>query len=96
VAAGLASSVTNALASGNKDAVKAAGKMYASDEFQKLAIEAATKAEPSRASVRRMAASNAFRKFAEAARLPRQMPKREQWILNALQTQQQFEQEPQP
>ena len=96
VAAGLASSVTNALASGNKDAVKAAGKMFASDEFQKLAIESATKAEPSRASVRRMAASEAFRKFAEAARLPREMPKREQWILNALQTQQQFEQEPQP
>jgi hypothetical protein len=89
----VAPDIVNFMAKGNADAVKAAGKLFASDEFQKLAVEAATKAEPSTAAMRRTAMSKAFGDFAKAARLPQSLDARVQWLQSAVQTGRQFEQE---
>ena len=83
----------SALSSGKKDAVEAAGKLFASDEFQKLAIEAATKGDASKEAIKRLSVSQSFMNFAKAANLPRDPGKLEQWIVNALQTERQFDQE---
>jgi hypothetical protein len=89
----VAPDIINFMAKGNADAVKAAGKLFASEDFQKLAIEAATKAEPSTATLRRTAMSKAFGDFAKAARLPQSLDARVQWLQSAVQTGRQFEQE---
>jgi len=76
-----------------KDAMQAAGKLFASDEFQKLAIDAATKPQVSQAAVRRTAMSEAFRKYAEAAKLPEGLDARVQWLQAAIQAGRQPQQE---
>jgi hypothetical protein len=81
------------MTTGSKDAVKAAGKLFASDDFQKLAIEAATKPQVADATVRKAAMSQAFVDFAKKARLPQALDARVQWLQNAMQTGRQFEQE---
>ncbi len=89
----VAPDIVQFMSKGNADAVKAAGKLFASDDFQKLAIEAATKAEPSTAALRRTAMSKAFGDFAKAAKLPQSLDARVQWLQSAVQTRRQFEQE---
>ncbi len=89
----VAPDIVQFMSKGNADAVKAAGKLFASDDFQKLAIEAATKAEPSTAALRRTAMSKAFGDFANAAKLPQSLDARVQWLQSAVQTKRQFEQE---
>lgn len=89
----VAPDIVQFMSKGNADAVKAAGKLFASDDFQKLAIEAATKAEPSTASLRRTAMSKAFGDFAKAAKLPQSLDARVQWLQSAIQTGRQFGQE---
>ena len=79
--------------SGQKDAVKAAGKLFASDEFQKLAIDAATKPEVAKEALRRTAISKAFGDFANAAKLPQSLDARVQWLQSAVQAGRQFDQE---
>ena len=81
------------MSKGNSDAVKAAGKLFASDEFQKLAIDAATKPEVSQAVLRRAAMSKAFGDFATAAKLPQSLDARVQFLQSAIQTERQFDQE---
>jgi hypothetical protein len=93
VAAAATSVITSALTQGNKDSLKAAGKLFADEGFQKLAIEAATKGTPSVASIRRVAMSQSFQKFADAAKLPKALDARIQWLQTATQAQRQFEQE---
>lgn len=93
IAAAATSVVTSAMTQGNKDALKAAGKLFADQEFQKLAIEAATKGTPSAASIRRTAMSQSFQKFADAAKLPKALDARIQWLQTAAQTERQFDQE---
>ena len=93
VAAAATSVITSALTQGNKDSLKAAGKLFADEGFQKLAIEAATKGTPSAASIRRTAMSQSFQKFADAAKLPKALDARIQWLQTATQAQRQFEQE---
>jgi len=68
-----------------KDSLQAAGKLFASDDFQKLAIEAATKTEVPKAAIRRTAMSDSFRKFADTAKLPQGMDARVQWLQAAIQ-----------
>lgn len=85
--------VVKYMAGANKDAVKAAGKLFASDDFQKLAIEAATKPQVADATVRKAAMSKAFIDFAKTARLPQTLDARVQWLQNAMQAGRQFEQE---
>lgn len=89
----VAPDIVQFMSKGNADAVKAAGKLFASDDFQKLAIEAATKTEPSTAALRRTAMSKAFGDFAKAAKLPQSLDARVQWLQSAVQTGRQFEQE---
>lgn len=89
----VAPDIVQFMSKGNADAVKAAGKLFASDDFQKLAIEAATKAEPSTAALRRTAMSKAFGDFAKAAKLPQSLDARVQWLQSAIQTGRQLGQE---
>lgn len=93
IAAGATSILTGAMTQGNKDALKAAGKLFADDEFQKLAIEAATRGTPSASSIRRAAMSQSFQKFADAAKLPKALDARIQWLQTATQAEHQFDQE---
>ena len=89
----VAPDIVQFMSKGNADAVKAAGKLFASDEFQKLAIDAATKPEVSQAVVRRAAMSKAFGNFATAAKLPQSLDARVQFLQSALQAERQFDQE---
>ena len=93
IAAAATSVVTSAMTQGNKDALKAAGKLFADEGFQKLAIEAATKGTPSAASIRRTAMSQSFQKFADAAKLPKALDARIQWLQTATQAERQFDEE---
>jgi hypothetical protein len=93
IAAAATSVLTGAMTQGNKDALKAAGKLFADENFQKLAIEAATKGTPSAASIRRTAMSQSFQKFADAAKLPKALDARIQWLQTATQAERQFDQE---
>lgn len=93
IAAAATSVVTSAMTQGNKDALKAAGKLFADENFQKLAIEAATKGTPSAASIRRTAMSQSFQKFADAAKLPKALDARIEWLQTATQAERQFDQE---
>jgi hypothetical protein len=93
IAAAATSILTGAMTQGNKDSLKAAGKLFADENFQKLAIEAATKGTPSAASIRRTAMSQSFQKFADAAKLPKALDARIQWLQTATQAERQFDQE---
>ena len=95
VAAAATSVITTAMTQGNKDALKAAGKLFADEAFQKLAVEAATRGAPSAASIRRAAMSQSFQKFADAAKLPKTLDARIQWLQTAAQAERQFDQESQ-
>ena len=73
--------------------IKAAGKLFADDGFQKLAIEAATKGTPSANSIRRTAMSQSFQNFADAAKIPKALDARIQWLQTATQAERQFDQD---
>jgi hypothetical protein len=89
----VAPDIVQFMSKGNTEAVKAAGKLFASDEFQKLAIDSATKPEVSQAVLRRAAMSKAFGDFATAAKLPQSLDARVQFLQSAIQTERQFDQE---
>jgi hypothetical protein len=93
IAAAATSVVTSAMTQGNKESLKAAGKLFADEGFQKLAVEAATKGTPSASSIRRTAMSQSFQKFADAAKLPKALDARIQWLQAATQAERQFDQE---
>lgn len=95
VAAAATSVITTAMTQGNKDALKSAGKLFADEAFQKLAVEASTRGAPSAASIRRAAMSQSFQKFADAAKLPKTLDARIQWLQTAAQAERQFDQESQ-
>jgi hypothetical protein len=95
--AGIASGLTAALSKGVKPQVaKAADELIASPEFQRLAIEGASKTTPSQSTVRAVALSNAFRRFADAAKMPQELSWRERWLVQSMQAAGQFNQENQP
>jgi hypothetical protein len=92
--AGIASGLTAALSKGVKPQVaKAADELIASPEFQRLAVESATRTTPNAATVKAVAMSAAFRRFADAAKMPREMSWRERWLVQSMQTAGQFDQE---
>jgi hypothetical protein len=92
--AGIASGLTAALSKGVKPQVaKAADELIASPEFQRLAVEGATRTTPNAATVRAVAMSAAFRRFADAAKMPREMSWRERWLVQSMQAAGQFDQE---
>jgi hypothetical protein len=80
------------MSTGAEDRVKAAGKLFADEAFQNLAVEAAGKV-PSAASLRRAAMSQSFQKFADAIKLPKALDARMQWLQSAIQAERQFDEE---
>ena len=67
-------------------AVKRASKVFASPEFEQLAIEAATRGgAPSEAALRRAAMSKAFTEFAKGAAVPVDLNGRISWLRTAIQ-----------
>jgi hypothetical protein len=92
--AGIASGLTAALTKGVKTEVaKAADELISSPEFQRLAVEGATQTTPSQAAVRAVALSGAFRRFADAAKMPRELSWRERWLVQSMQGAGQFDEE---
>jgi hypothetical protein len=73
------------MSQGAEERVKAAGKLFADESFQKLAIEAATKAEPSAATLRKAAMSQSFQRYADAIKLPKPLNERLKWLQSGLQ-----------
>jgi hypothetical protein len=74
--------------------VQKAAKLFASPEFQELAVQSATKGgEPTQAAIRRTAMSKAFSDFAKEVNLPQSLDARVQYLQNAIQAGRQFEQE---
>lgn len=74
--------------------VQKASKLFASPEFQELAVQSATKGgEPTQAAIRRTAMSKAFSDFAKEANLPQSLDARVQYLQSAIQAGRQFEQE---
>lgn len=67
--------------------VQAASKLFASPEFQELAIQTATQGgKPTQQIIQRTAVSKAFNEFAKAARLPDSVDARVQWLQSAIQS----------
>jgi len=81
------------MSTGAEERVKAAGKLFADEAFQKLAVEAATKPAPSAAALRRTAMSQSFQNFADAIKLPKALDSRIQWLQTATQAGRQSTQE---
>jgi hypothetical protein len=74
--------------------VQKAAKLFASPEFQELAVQSATKGgEPTQAAIRRTAMSKAFGDFAKEVNLPQSLDARVQYLQSAIQAGRQFEQE---
>jgi hypothetical protein len=74
--------------------VQKASKLFASPEFQELAVQSATKGgEPTQAAIRRTAMSKAFSDFAKEVNLPQSLDARVQYLQSAIQAGRQFEQE---
>lgn len=72
------------------DGVQKAAKLFTSPDFQRLAIEAATRPAASQDTLRRTAMSRAFHDFANAVRLPQSLDARVQWLQSAMQTEHQL------
>lgn len=74
--------------------VQAASKLFASPEFQELAIQTATQGgQPTKQTIQRTAVSKAFNEFAKAARLPDSVDARVQWLQSAIQSGRQIQPE---
>ena len=86
VLAGGTSMIMTALTQGNKDGVKAAGKLFADEGFQNLLIESATRGTPSKATITKAANSQSFKRFADAVKLPKSVDQRIQYLESALQS----------
>jgi hypothetical protein len=86
LAAGGTSMALTALTQGNKEGVKAAGKLFADEGFQNLLVESATRGTPSKATINKAANSQSFKRFADAVKLPKQVDQRIQYLESALQS----------
>lgn len=76
--------------------VQKAAKLFASPEFQELAVQSATKGgNPSQAAIRKTAMSKAFGDFVKEANLPQSLDARIQYLQSAIQAGRQFDQEQQ-
>ncbi|CAB4160691.1 ParB/Sulfiredoxin [uncultured Caudovirales phage] len=88
----IAPDIINFMSKGADERVKAAGKLFADESFQKLAIDSA-KGTPSTATLKATVMSKAFKTFADAAKLPKSVDARLQWLQQAVQAERQFDQE---
>lgn len=74
--------IMQAMSKGNPDAVRAAGKMFASPEFQAVLTEAATKPEVTDRAINRVASSQRFRDFAKTIGL--EFKQGRNWLRSAI------------
>lgn len=82
----LAPDIVQWMSSSKGSGVQKASKLFASPEFQEMAVQASTNAgKPSEAAIRRVAISPAFSAFAKSIRIPDKMPARIEWLRGALQ-----------
>jgi len=88
--------LADAIESAAPNKVRAASEFLASPEFKDLGLKVATNAEIDAPTLRRVAASEAFRKFANLAGLDRDSAARERWLFNAVQAPTRTEQQEQP
>lgn len=88
--------LADAIESAAPNKVRAASEFLASPEFKDLGLKMATNAEIDAPTIRRVAASEAFRKFANLAGLDRDSAARERWLFNAVQAPTRTEQQEQP
>ena len=77
-------SLMKSLTNGRKQALEAAGELFADEAFQKLLTEAATQPRVRPGAVRTAVNSPAFRRFARVARLPQDPEQRAIWVMNAV------------
>lgn len=90
----VAPDIVNFMANSKGAAVQKAAKLFASPEFQELAIQTATQAgQPTQQIIQRTAMSKAFNEFAKAARLPDSVDARVQWLQSAIQSGRQIQPE---
>ena len=74
--------IMQAMSKGNPDAVRAAGKMFASPEFQAVLTEAATQPEVTDRAINRVASSQRFRDFAKTIGL--EFKQGRNWLRSAI------------
>ena len=72
--------------SGSGNSINAAGKLFASDAFQRLVTDAATKPQVSESLMMRVANSKEMRDFARAAKIPATRGALYGWLQSALQS----------
>lgn len=83
----IAPDIVNFMANSKGAAVQKASRLFASPEFQELAIQTATQGgKPTQQIIQRTAMSKAFNEFAKAARLPDSVDARVQWLQSAIQS----------
>lgn len=83
LAAGATSTLANALSGGKREPLRAVGNLFNSEEFKRLAVEAATKPRVSDKYITMTAASPKFSQYADKIGLPKKFNARVAW-LNAL------------
>jgi len=93
VANKLGTSLVSAASTGGEKAIELAGKVFNSDEFIELAINAATKKEIPESLVKKLVNSKRFRAFAKEAKLPKEASELRKMILAAARTKENIEQE---
>lgn len=74
--------IMQAMSKGNPDAVRAAGKMFASPEFQAVLTEAATQPEVTERAINRAVSSQRFRDFAKTIGL--ELKQGRNWLRSAI------------
>lgn len=83
----IAPDIVNFMANSKGAGVQKAAKLFASPEFQELAIQTATQAgQPTQQIIQRTAMSKAFNEFAKEAKLPASVDARVQWLQSAIQS----------
>lgn len=90
----VAPDIVNFMSSAKGAGVQKAAKLFASPEFQELAIQAATQGgQPTQQIIQRTAMSKAFNEFAKEAKLPASVDARVQWLQSAIQSGRQIQPE---
>ena len=83
---GIAVGLMSSLSKHKTSAIKAADAMINTPEFQNIVKQSVkTGAPPSKMAIRRLAVSNAFRRYAAEVKLPKEISEQERWITTALQ-----------
>lgn len=80
LAAGATSTLANALSGGKREPLRAVGNLFNSEEFKRLAVEAATKPRVSDKYITMTAASPKFSQYADKIGLPKKFNARVAWL----------------